>query len=49
MVMKNLFAGHQWRNRQKYRPMVVGEGRRRGRDGDMYDESNMEIYITMCK
>ena len=46
MVPKNLFAGQQWRNRhreQAYRP-----GEREG-EGEMYRNSNMETYITMCK
>ena len=46
MVLKNLFTGQQWRNRhreQAYRP-----GEREG-EGEMYRNSNMETYITMCK
>ena len=40
MVLKNLFAGQQWRNR--HREQTYGHGERGG-------ESNMETYITICK
>ena len=44
MVLKNLFIGQQWRKReQTYRH---GE---RGGEGEMYEKSNMETYITICK
>ena len=46
MVLKNLFTGQQWRN--KHREQTYGHGERGG-EGEMYGESNMEIYITMCK
>ena len=46
MVLKNLFAVQQWRNR--HREQNYGHGERRGM-GKMYAESNMETYITMCK
>ena len=46
MVLKNLFAGHQWRNR--HREQTYGPGKRGG-EGEMYGESNMETYITICK
>ena len=42
MVLKNLFTGQQWRNRQRIDLWTWGEG-------EMYGESNMETYITMCK
>ena len=45
-VLMHLFAGQQWRNRhreQTYRH------RERGGEGEMYGESNVEIYITICK
>ena len=47
MVLKNLFAGQQWRNRHNNRPkdMVGGEEG----EGEMYGENNMETYITKCK
>ena len=43
MVLRNLFAEQQWRNR----PMgkVGGEEGK----GEMYGESNIEIYNTICK
>ena len=44
MVLKNLFTGQQWRNR--HREQTYGE---RGGEGEMYGESNMETYITICK
>ena len=43
---KNLFAGQQWRN--KHREQTYGHGERGG-EGEMYGETNMEIYITICK
>ena len=46
MVLKNLFTGQQWRNR--HREYNYGHGKRGG-EGEMYGESNMETYITMCK
>ena len=46
MVLKNLFAGQQWRNR--HREQTCGH-RGRGGEGEMYGESNMETYSTMCK
>ena len=46
MVPKNLFAGQQWRNR--YREQIYGHGERGG-ESEIYRESSMEIYITICK
>ena len=46
MVLKNLFAVQQWRNR--HREQTYGHGERGG-EGEMYGESNMETYITICK
>ena len=46
MLVKNLFAGQQWRNR--HREQTCGH-RERGGEGEMYGESNMETYITVCK
>ena len=46
MVLKNLFAGQQWRNR--HREQTYGHGEKGG-EGEMYGESNMETYITICK
>ena len=38
MVLKNLFAGQQWRNRQR---IDYGHGERGG-EGEIYGKSNME-------
>ena len=46
MVLKNLFAGQQWRNRHREKTYGHGE---RGGEGEMYGNSNMETYITTCK
>ena len=46
MVPKNLFAGQHWRNR--HREQTYGHGER-GREDEMYGESNMETYMTTCK
>ena len=46
MVPKNLFAGQQWKNSHK--EQTYGH-RERGREGEMYGESNMETYITIYK
>ena len=46
IVLKNLSTGQQWRNRHKEQTYGHGE---RGREGEMYGKSNMEIYITICK
>ena len=46
MVLKNLFAGQQWRNR--HREKSYGHWEREG-EGEMYGKSNMETYIAICK
>ena len=46
MVLKNLFTGQQRRNRHSKQTYGHGE---RGGEGEMYGESNMETYITICK
>ena len=46
MVLKNLFTGQQWGN--MHREQTYGHGERGG-EGEMYEESNMETYITICK
>ena len=46
MVPKNLFTGQQRRNR--HREQTYGHGKRGG-EGEMYGESNMETYITICE
>ena len=43
-VLKNLFAGQQWRNR--HREQIYGHGERGG-ESETYEESNMETYITI--
>ena len=45
MVLKNLLTGQQWRNR--HREETYGHGERGG-EGEMFGESNMETYITVC-
>ena len=47
MVLKNLFTGQQQRNRHREQTMDTV----RGEEGkvEMYGESNMETYITVCK
>ena len=42
----NLFAGQQWRCRHREQTY---EHRERGGEGEMYIESNLETYITICK
>ena len=46
MVPDNLFARQQWRNRHRDQTCRHGD---RGGEGEMYGDSNMEIYITICK
>ena len=46
MVLMNLFARQQWRNR--HREQTYGHGERGGK-GETYGKSNMETYITICK
>ena len=46
MVLNNLFAGQQWRNR--HREQTYGHGER-GEEGEMYGMTNLEIYSTICK
>ena len=45
MVLKNLFTGQQWRNRQRIDLWT----RERGGEGEMHGKSNVEIYITIYK
>ena len=45
MVVMNLFASQKWRDRPR---TDFGHGERGG-EGEMYGESNMETYITLCK
>ena len=44
IVRKNLLTGQQWRNRE----YSYGHGERGG-EGEMYEKSHMETYITICK
>ena len=44
MVLKNLFAGQQWRNR--HREQTFGHGQRRG-EVEIYGESNMEANMLL--
>ena len=46
MVLMKLSAGQQWRHRHKEQTYGHGAG---GGDDGMYGESNMEMYITICK
>ena len=46
MVLKNLFAGQQRRNR--HREQTYGHGERGG-EGETHRKSNMETYITIWK
>ena len=46
MVLKNLFTGQHWRNR--HREQTYGHVERGG-EGELYGESNIEMYITICK
>ena len=46
-ALMNLFVGQQWRSR--HREQTHGHGRGEEGGGEMYGESNMETYITICK
>ena len=46
MVLKSLFTEQQWRNRHRGQTYAHGE---RGGEDEMYGESNMETYFTICK
>ena len=46
MVLKNLFTGQQWRNRNREQTYGHGE---RGAEGEKYGKSNMETYSTIRK
>ena len=46
MVPMNLFAGPQWRNGHREQTYEL---RKRAGEGEMYGESNIETYITICK
>ena len=46
MMLTNLFARQQWRNRHREQTYRHGE---KGGEDEMYGENNMETYITICK
>ena len=46
MVLKNLFAEQQWRNR--HREQTYGHGER-GREGERYGKSNMKLTLPYVK
>ena len=46
VLIMNLSSGHQWKN--SHREQTYGHGERGG-DGEMYGESDMETYMTICK
>jgi len=46
MVLKNLLAWQQWKNRHTESTYGHGE---RGGEGETYGQSNMETYITIYK
>ena len=48
MVLKNLFTGQQWKNRHSKQTYGHGE-REEESESEMYEKSNMETYITVCK
>ena len=48
MVLKNLFAGQQWKNRRREQTQGTQWGGEEG-EGKLYEESNMETYNTIRK
>ena len=46
MVLKNLFSGQQWGDRQREQTYGHEE---RGGEGEMYGKSKMETYTTIWK
>ena len=44
-ALMNLSARQQWRNREQ----TYGRGAGKEGAGEMYGESGMEIYMTVCK
>ena len=47
MILMNLFSGQPWRNR--LREQTYGHGGGEEGEGELYGESNMDIYNTICK
>ena len=48
-VLMNLFAGQQWRHRQRTDVWTRGVGVLEEGEGRTKGESNMETYVTICK
>ena len=46
MLLKNLFTGQPWRNRQREQTCGHGET---GGEGEIYGKSNIETYVTICE
>ena len=44
--LEELYTGQQWRNRRREETCGLGERRE---EGEIYGESNMETYITICR
>ena len=47
MILMNLFSGQPWRN--ILREQTYGHGGGEVGEGELYGESNMDIYNTICK
>ena len=48
MVLTKLFAGQQWRHSDREQTYGQGERQKEEKSG-MYEESNIAIYIIICK
>ena len=48
IVLMNLLSGQRWRN-NRIENRLMDTGRGEEGEGEMYGESNMEIYNTICK
>ena len=48
IVLMNLLSGQRWRN-NRIENRLMDTGRGEDGEGEMYGESNMEIYNTICK
>ena len=48
MVLMNQFSGQQWRHRHREQTYGHARGREEG-EGGIYEENNVETYITICK
>ena len=46
-ALMDSFSGQQWRNRHREQTCEHGGGE--AGEGEMYGESNVEIYNTICK